>query len=86
MLRSKLHCYQVIHRKWGNIEEELQFNKLSGKDIDLSFNPDYMKAALQAFGHAEVKMALTLPLRPFTLTPTEDSGDFVQLITPVRTY
>lgn len=70
----------------GNIEEELQFNKLSGKDIDLSFNPDYMKAALQAFGHAEVKMALTLPLRPFTLTPTEDSGDFVQLITPVRTY
>lgn len=70
----------------GNIEEELQFNKLSGKDIELSFNPDYMKAALQAFGHAEVKMALTLPLRPFTLTPAEDDGDFVQLITPVRTY
>lgn len=70
----------------GNIEEELQFNSLSGKDIDLSFNPDYMKAALQAFGHAEVKMALTLPLRPFTLVPTEDNGDFIQLITPVRTY
>ena len=45
-----------------------------------------MKAALQAFGQAEVKLSLTLPLRPFTLMPTEDSEDFIQLITPVRTY
>lgn len=70
----------------GNIEEELQFDKMIGNDIEISFNPDYMKAALQAFGQAEVKLSLTLPLRPFTLMPTEDSEDFVQLITPVRTY
>ena len=70
----------------GNIEEELQFDKLTGNDIEISFNPDYMKAALQAFGQAEVKLSLTLPLRPFTLMPTEDSEDFIQLITPVLTY
>lgn len=70
----------------GNIEEELQFDKLTGNDIEISFNPDYMKAALQAFGQVEVKLSLTLPLRPFTLMPTEDSEDFIQLITPVRTY
>lgn len=70
----------------GNIEEELQFDKLSGNDIEISFNPDYMKAALQALGQAEVKMDLTLPLRPFTLMPTEDSEEFIQLITPVRTF
>ena len=70
----------------GNIEEELQFDKLTGNDIEISFNPDYMKAALQAFGQAEVKLSLALPLRPFTLMPTEDSEDFIQLITPVRTY
>ena len=70
----------------GNIEEELQFDKLTGNDIEISFNPDYMKAALQAFGQAEVKLSLTLPLRPFTLMPTEDNEDFIQLITPVRTY
>lgn len=70
----------------GNIEEELQFDKLTGNDIEISFNPDYMKAALQAFGQAEVRLSLTLPLRPFTLMPTEDSEDFIQLITPVRTY
>ena len=69
-----------------NIEEELQFEKLSGNDIEISFNPDYMKAALQALGQAEVKMDLTLPLRPFTLMPTEDSEEFIQLITPVRTF
>lgn len=70
----------------GNIEEELQFDKLEGNDIEISFNPDYMKAALQAFGQAQVRLSLTLPLRPFTLMPTEDSGDFIQLITPVRTF
>ena len=70
----------------GNIEEELQFDKLTGNDIEISFNPDYMKAALQAFGQAEIKLSLTLSLRPFTLMPTEDSEDFIQLITPVRTY
>lgn len=70
----------------GNIEEELQFDKLEGNDIEISFNPDYMKAALQAFGQAQVRLSLTLPLRPFTLMPTEDSEDFIQLITPVRTF
>lgn len=70
----------------GNIEEELQFDKLDGNNIEISFNPDYMRAALQALGQSEVRLALTLPLRPFTLTPTEDSEDFIQLITPVRTF
>ena len=70
----------------GNIEEELDFDKLEGNDIEISFNPDYMRAALQALGKNEVKLALTLPLRPFTLTPAECEGDFIQLITPVRTF
>ena len=70
----------------GNIEEELQFDKLDGNNIEISLNPDYMRAALQALGQSEVRLALTLPLRPFTLTPTEDSEDFIQLITPVRTF
>lgn len=70
----------------GKVEEELQFNKLEGNDIDISFNPDYMKDALRSFGQAEITLAFTQPLRPFTLTPTEEDEDFVQLITPVRTF
>jgi len=33
----------------GNVEEELTFNKLEGNDLDISFNPDYMKDALRSF-------------------------------------
>ncbi|MFP7774553.1 DNA polymerase III subunit beta [Ligilactobacillus sp. LYQ112] len=69
----------------GNVEEELQFNSLSGEGIAISFNPDYMKDALRSFGQATIKLAFTQPLRPFTLVPSDDQGDFIQLITPVRT-
>ena len=31
----------------GNVEEVLSFNKLTGQDLEISFNPDYMKDALQ---------------------------------------
>ncbi|MCR1901644.1 DNA polymerase III subunit beta [Ligilactobacillus apodemi] len=69
----------------GNVEEELTFNKLEGNDLEISFNPDYMKDALRSFGQSEVVLDFTLPLRPFTLVPSESQGEFIQLITPVRT-
>ena len=69
----------------GNVEEELQFSSLSGEGIAISFNPDYMKDALRSFGQATIKLAFTQPLRPFTLVPSDDQGDFIQLITPVQT-
>lgn len=70
----------------GNVEEDLSFKKLEGNDLEISFNPDYMKDALSSFGQTDILMSLTLPLRPFTLVPTEDGANFVQLITPVRTF
>lgn len=69
----------------GNVEEELTFNKLEGNDLDISFNPDYMKDALRSFGQSEVTLNFTMPLRPFILVPSEAQGEFIQLITPVRT-
>ncbi|WP_203624168.1 MULTISPECIES: DNA polymerase III subunit beta [unclassified Lacticaseibacillus] len=70
----------------GNVEEALQFQKLEGDDLEISFNPDYMKDALQGVGATSIVLAFTAPLRPFTLVPTEDKEHFVQLITPVRTF
>ena len=70
----------------GNVEEVLSFNKLSGEDLEISFNPDYMKDALQGFGQTAIEVDFTAPLRPFTLVPTEDKERFIQLITPVRTF
>ncbi|WP_367341453.1 DNA polymerase III subunit beta [Limosilactobacillus sp.] len=70
----------------GFVEESVVNSKLSGKPLEISFNPDYMKDALRSFGKATIMMAFTSPLRPFTLVPSGDEdNNFVQLITPVRT-
>lgn len=70
----------------GNVEEEVVTKDIVGEDLEISFNPDYLKDALRSFGHTSIKMAFTSALRPFTLVPTEDQENFIQLITPVRTF
>ncbi|WP_295729035.1 DNA polymerase III subunit beta [uncultured Limosilactobacillus sp.] len=70
----------------GNVEEDVTFDKLDGAKLEISFNPDYMSDALKSFGQTSVLLSFTSPLRPFTLVPTEDQENFVQLITPVRTF
>lgn len=70
----------------GTVEEEVATTALDGNELEISFNPNYMKDALRSFGQATIKIAFTSPLRPFTLVPTEDQENFVHLITPVRTF
>ncbi|MDN6625684.1 MAG: DNA polymerase III subunit beta [Pisciglobus halotolerans] len=70
----------------GNVEEEVAFKSMEGEAIELSFNPDYMKDALRAFGQMTIKIKFTSPIRPFVLVPAEEGKDFIQLITPVRTF
>ncbi len=70
----------------GTVEEEVATTALAGNDLEISFNPNYMKDALRSFGQTTVKISFTSPLRPFTLVPTEDGENFVHLITPVRTF
>lgn len=70
----------------GTVEEKVVTSALDGNDLEISFNPNYMKDALRSFGQATIKISFTSPLRPFTLVPTEDRENFVHLITPVRTF
>ncbi|APX71579.1 DNA polymerase III subunit beta [Companilactobacillus allii] len=71
----------------GTVEEVLDFENLEGDDLDISFNPDYLKDALRSFGsNTTIEMSFTSPLHPFTLRPVDDKDNFVQLITPVRTF
>ena len=70
----------------GNVEENISANKMDGAKLEISFNPDYMSDALKSFGQTTVLISFTYPLRPFTLVPTEDQENFVQLITPVRSF
>ena len=69
----------------GQIEEDIPFQSIEGDTIEISFNPDYMKQALNAFGPVEVSIELVGSLRPFIIKPSDGSLDFVQLITPIRT-
>ncbi|CAI2547122.1 Beta sliding clamp [Apilactobacillus kunkeei] len=70
----------------GNVEEEVESKEVAGNDLEISFNPDYMKDALRAFRHSMINVAFTSSLRPFTLVPSEDAENFIELITPVRTF
>ncbi|OTN74987.1 DNA polymerase III, beta subunit [Enterococcus sp. 8G7_MSG3316] len=69
----------------GKVEEDLNFASVTGDPLEISFNPDYMKAALRAFGDTSIVIRFISAIRPFTLEPTESKGNFIQLITPVRT-
>lgn len=69
----------------GRVNEQVSYKDISGEEMDISFNPDYLKAALTTFGPVDVTIKLISTLRPFVLVPTEDTNDFVQLITPIRT-
>ena len=70
----------------GNVEEDVSFRNLEGNNLEISFNPDYMRDALRASVTDSVIMNFTKPLRPFVINPDKEDVDFVQLITPVRTY
>lgn len=70
----------------GNVEEDVSFKDLTGKNLKISFNPDYLRDALKASVTDSVVMEFTQPLRPFTVNPDQTDIDFVQLITPVRTF
>lgn len=74
----------------GTVEEELEYTEATGDPLVISFNPDYLKDALRTFGHQNVVIGFTAPIRPFTVVPADDNTEipqsFIQLITPVRTY
>ncbi|MCC5896036.1 MAG: DNA polymerase III subunit beta [Alkalibacterium sp.] len=69
----------------GRVNEQVSAQSINGKDMEISFNPDYLKAALTTFGPVDITLKLISTLRPFVLVPTEDKNEFIQLITPIRT-
>ena len=60
---------------------------VDGADLEISFNPDYVRDALRIFSGKSVDVKFTSNLRPFTITPAGETDDKqLQLITPVRTF
>lgn len=71
----------------GYVEEEVVVESLEGEPLEISFNPDYLRDALNTFDTGRVTLKLISTLRPFVIVPagSENDNEFVQLITPIRT-
>ncbi|MDO4680968.1 MAG: DNA polymerase III subunit beta [Aerococcus sp.] len=71
----------------GNVTEKLEVTSQEGEELNIAFNPDYMRQALRTFGSQEVVIRFQNAGTPFILLPVEEQDTFnrLQLITPVRT-
>lgn len=70
----------------GYVEEEVEYLNLSGDEITISFNPNYMKDALKVLHGVDIKFSLIEDGKPFTIKAKDDEKNyFMQLITPIRT-
>lgn len=84
-INSGLVSAHVNSPEVGKVNEEIDTEHLVGEDLFISFNPTYLIEALKALKSDMVRVQFVSPVRPFTLTPGDDSENFIQLITPVRT-
>lgn len=69
----------------GRVNEEIDTESISDQDLTISFNPTYLIDSLKAINSEKVTISFISAVRPFTLVPNEDTENFIQLITPVRT-
>src|SRR5699024_2512457 len=65
--------------------EDLVVNEITGEEISISFNVDYVIEALKAIDGDEVVISFGGTLKPFTILDTDTQNE-LQLILPVRTY
>lgn len=80
----------VAGNEVGHVAEEINYKKLDGEAIKISFNPDYMKDALKSFGDIDIKIHFQSAIRPLLLSAATDSevpfNTLLQLLTPIRTH
>lgn len=73
-------------------EEQLVFDQLVSENdeqaLSISFNPSYLKDALQAFQSDQVVLKFNYSLNPFIIkaTGTDNDNQFIHLVTPIRTF
>ncbi|MCO0832146.1 DNA polymerase III subunit beta [Fructobacillus sp. W13] len=71
----------------GQVKEALSADKIVGDDLEISFNPDYVRDALRVLQGKTVELKFTTNLRPFIIIPEgETDNKQLQLVTPVRTF
>ena len=69
----------------GSAVERIDVFKYVGSNLKVSFNSEFVIAAVKALGCADVTFAFVGEMKPFVVENASDDS-IVQIVTPVRTY
>lgn len=69
----------------GSSQEKIDTFKYEGAPLKVSFNSEYVLAAIRALDCEDVTLAFVGEMKPFIVKNASD-GSIVQIVTPVRTY
>ena len=69
----------------GSAVERIDAFRYVGQNLKVSFNSEFVIAAVKALGCADVTFAFVGEMKPFVVENASDDS-IVQIVTPVRTY
>lgn len=69
----------------GSAVETIELFKYDGERLKVSFNSDFVKAAVRSLNSEDVTIVFAGEMKPFVIKNTSDES-IVQVVTPVRTY
>ena len=69
----------------GSATEKIDLYKYDGDDLKVSFNREFVVAAVKALNSEDVTFAFVGEMKPFVVKNTSDDS-VIQIVTPVRTY
>lgn len=75
-----------VSDKEDSYKEELPFSELTGENLIINFNANFMLDALRAYGDGETTFSFSSNRSPLTLSNENFENSFLQLVTPIVTY
>ena len=69
----------------GSAVDKLQTFRYEGEDLKISFNSEFVNAAIRALNSSDVTFLFVGEMKPFIIKNASDDS-VVQIVTPVRTY
>ena len=69
----------------GSATERIDVFKYDGQELRVSFNSEFVVAAVKALNCEDVTFAFVGEMKPFVVKNASDDS-IIQIVTPVRTY
>ncbi|MCP3740234.1 DNA polymerase III subunit beta [Rossellomorea sp. BNER] len=76
--------FTSLNNEIGEIIEKQRIDQLIGKEIEITFDGNFMKDTLKSIDDEQVRLGFNGSLKPIVIQPLEDSS-FTQIISPIRT-